>query len=153
MCVKSITWCLLVIFVVLCNNWMCFSPTHLFLSVVIPSLTLPPMLRFSAPDGVAVSSHKARYATFFDVAVLRCLLQPHWVEEGVYWALMFYLHRLREILEEEPHKQSEPPNTALPRPRSSSMVAVTPSLVNTHKTQVWLRSELYVKSHHILPFF
>ncbi|XP_048124538.1 protein unc-80 homolog isoform X5 [Alosa alosa] len=107
----------------------------------------PSQKRFSAPDGVAVSfSQKARYATFFDVAVLRCLLQPHWVEEGVYWALMFYLHRLREILEEKPHKQSEPPNTALPRPRSSSMVAVTPSLVNTHKTQDMLKCNEEEKS-------
>ncbi|KAL2102184.1 hypothetical protein ACEWY4_001352 [Coilia grayii] len=90
---------------------------------------------FSAPDGPPVASERARYATFFDVAVLRCLLQPHWVEEGVYWALMFYLQRLRQILEEKSHRQPEQPKTALPRPRSSSMVAVAPSLVNTHKTQ------------------
>lgn len=49
---------------------------------------------------------------------------------------MFYLQRLRQILEERPERVPEPLVTPLPRPRSSSMVAATPSLVNTHKTQV-----------------
>uniref|UniRef100_A0A3Q1GA76 Unc-80 homolog (C. elegans) n=1 Tax=Acanthochromis polyacanthus TaxID=80966 RepID=A0A3Q1GA76_9TELE len=82
-----------------------------------------------------VSLCLSRYATYFDVAVLRCLLQPHWTEEGVHWALMYYLQRLRQILEERPERTPEPLVTPLPRPRSSSMVAATPSLVNTHKTQ------------------
>ncbi|XP_028832106.1 protein unc-80 homolog isoform X5 [Denticeps clupeoides] len=106
-----------------------------------PSLQ-PPRERVSSPKktspsgGVCMSmTQRARYATYFDVAVLRCLLQPHWAEEGVYWALMFYLQRLKQILEEKPHKSPEVPLTALPRPRSSSMVAAAPSLVNTHKTQ------------------
>ncbi|XP_056440893.1 protein unc-80 homolog [Gadus chalcogrammus] len=90
----------------------------------------------SAPGVLAPSlCQRARYASYFDVAVLRCLLQPHWTEEGVHWALMYYLHRLRHILEERPHRPPEPLATPLPRPRSSSMVAATPSLVNTHKTQ------------------
>uniref|UniRef100_A0A6Q2X9I2 Uncharacterized protein n=1 Tax=Esox lucius TaxID=8010 RepID=A0A6Q2X9I2_ESOLU len=90
----------------------------------------------SAPTGIPVSlAQRARYATYFDVAVLRCLLQPHWTEEGVHWALMFYLQRLRQILEERPERPPEPLVPPLPRPRSSSMVAATPSLVNTHKTQ------------------
>ncbi|XP_072434871.1 protein unc-80 homolog isoform X2 [Chiloscyllium punctatum] len=80
-------------------------------------------------------SQKSRYATYFDVAVLRCLLQPHWSEEGIHWALMYSLQRLRQILEEKPDRPSEPEITHLPRPRSSSMVAAAPSLVNTHKTQ------------------
>ncbi|XP_067844006.1 protein unc-80 homolog [Heptranchias perlo] len=80
-------------------------------------------------------SQKSRYATYFDVAVLRCLLQPHWSEEGIHWALMYYLQRLRQILEEKPDRPSEPEISHLPRPRSSSMVAAAPSLVNTHKTQ------------------
>ncbi|XP_063286017.1 protein unc-80 homolog isoform X12 [Pelobates fuscus] len=78
---------------------------------------------------------KSRYATYFDVAVLRCLLQPHWSEEGTQWSLMYYLHRLRHMLEEKPEKSPEPDEPPLPRPRSSSMVAAAPSLVNTHKTQ------------------
>uniref|UniRef100_A0A8D3E268 Unc-80 homolog (C. elegans) n=1 Tax=Scophthalmus maximus TaxID=52904 RepID=A0A8D3E268_SCOMX len=97
-----------------------------------PSKPLPT----SAPAGLPTSvAQRARYATYFDVAVLRCLLQPHWTEEGVHWALMFYLQRLRQILEERPERTPEPLVTPLPRPRSSSMVAATPSLVNTHKTQ------------------
>uniref|UniRef100_A0ABM5ELF9 Protein unc-80 homolog isoform X8 n=1 Tax=Pogona vitticeps TaxID=103695 RepID=A0ABM5ELF9_9SAUR len=78
---------------------------------------------------------KSRYATYFDVAVLRCLLQPHWSEEGTQWSLMYYLQRLRHMLEEKPEKPPEPEVPQLPRPRSSSMVAAAPSLVNTHKTQ------------------
>uniref|UniRef100_A0A4X2K840 Unc-80 homolog, NALCN channel complex subunit n=1 Tax=Vombatus ursinus TaxID=29139 RepID=A0A4X2K840_VOMUR len=78
---------------------------------------------------------RSRYATYFDVAVLRCLLQPHWSEEGTQWSLMYYLQRLRHMLEEKPEKSPEPEILHLPRPRSSSMVAATPSLVNTHKTQ------------------
>ncbi|XP_010005676.1 PREDICTED: protein unc-80 homolog, partial [Chaetura pelagica] len=78
---------------------------------------------------------KSRYATYFDVAVLRCLLQPHWSEEGTQWSLMYYLQRLRHMLQEKPEKPPEPEITPLPRPRSSSMVAAAPSLVNTHKTQ------------------
>ncbi|MEJ1271987.1 unc-80 NALCN activator [Cricetulus griseus] len=48
---------------------------------------------------------------------------------------MYYLQRLRHMLEEKPEKTAEPDIPLLPRPRSSSMVAATPSLVNTHKTQ------------------
>nr|XP_054603628.1 protein unc-80 homolog isoform X2 [Nothobranchius furzeri] len=96
----------------------------------------PSKKKTSAPAGLPPSlSQRARYATYFDVAVLRCLLQPHWTEEGVHWALMYYLQRLRQILEERPERNPEPLVTPLPRPRSSSMVAATPSLVNTHKTQ------------------
>ncbi|XP_068101296.1 protein unc-80 homolog isoform X20 [Hyperolius riggenbachi] len=87
-----------------------------------PSLVIPPC-------------QKSRYATYFDVAVLRCLLQPYWSEEGTQWALMYYLYRLRHMLEEKPEKSPEPEDLPMPRPRSSSMVAAAPSLVNTHKTQ------------------
>uniref|UniRef100_A0A4W6FFB1 Unc-80 homolog, NALCN channel complex subunit n=1 Tax=Lates calcarifer TaxID=8187 RepID=A0A4W6FFB1_LATCA len=100
------------------------------------SMSLSSSPRTSAPAGLPTSvAQRARYATYFDVAVLRCLLQPHWTEEGVHWALMYYLQRLRQILEERPERAPEPLVTPLPRPRSSSMVAATPSLVNTHKTQ------------------
>ncbi|TKS66638.1 Protein unc-80 -like protein [Collichthys lucidus] len=101
-----------------------------------PPVKGPSKKKTSAPAGLPTSlAQRARYATYFDVAVLRCLLQPHWTEEGVHWALMFYLQRLRQILEERPERAPEPLVTPLPRPRSSSMVAATPSLVNTHKTQ------------------
>ncbi|KAA0713172.1 Protein unc-80 -like protein [Triplophysa tibetana] len=96
--------------------------------------------KFSVPSGISVSQ-RARYATYFDVAVLRCLMQPHWTEEGVHWALIFYLQRLRQILQEKPERPPEPLIPPLSRPRSSSMVAATPSLVNTHKTQFKNRKE------------
>ncbi|ETE65869.1 Protein unc-80-like protein, partial [Ophiophagus hannah] len=64
---------------------------------------------------------RSRYATYFDVAVLRCLLQPHWSEEGTQWSLMYYLQRLRHMLEEKPEKSFDPEAPPLPRPRSSSM--------------------------------
>ncbi|XP_006022347.1 protein unc-80 homolog [Alligator sinensis] len=92
----------------------------------------PPRPRISV---VIPPCQKSRYATYFDVAVLRCLLQPHWSEEGTQWSLMYYLQRLRHMLQEKPEKPPEPEITPLPRPRSSSMVAAAPSLVNTHKTQ------------------
>ncbi|MEE6491018.1 hypothetical protein FKM82_016071 [Ascaphus truei] len=93
----------------------------------------PPFPRTSL---VIPPCQKSRYATYFDVAVLRCLLQPHWSEEGTQWSLMYYLHRLKHMLEEKPEKSPEPVEPPLPRPRSSSMVAAAPSLVNTHKTQI-----------------
>ena len=36
-------------------------------------------------------------ATYFDVAVLRCLFSPQWDTEGVYWALRYLHQRLLEI--------------------------------------------------------
>lgn len=109
---------------------------------------LPGPCRTSAPAGLpAFLSQRGRYATYFDVAVLRCLLQPHWTEEGVHWALMYYLQRLRQILEERPERVPEPLVAPLPRPRSSSMVAATPSLVNTHKTQVMTTAEYKLVLH------
>lgn len=100
-----------------------FPNTKFFVIYDRVSLVIPPC-------------QKSRYATYFDVAVLRCLLQPHWSEEGTQWSLMYYLQRLRHMLEEKPEKPPEPEVPQLPRPRSSSMVAAAPSLVNTHKTQV-----------------
>ncbi|XP_029696083.1 protein unc-80 homolog isoform X12 [Takifugu rubripes] len=101
-----------------------------------PPVKGPSKKKTSAPAGLPASlAQRARYATYFDVAVLRCLLQTHWTEEGVHWALMYYLQRLRQILEERPERVAEPLAAPLPRPRSSSMVAAAPSLVNTQKTQ------------------
>uniref|UniRef100_F1KZ61 Protein unc-80 n=2 Tax=Ascaris suum TaxID=6253 RepID=F1KZ61_ASCSU len=36
-------------------------------------------------------------ATYFDVAVIRCLLIKHWSEDGVYWAMRYLLNRLADI--------------------------------------------------------
>ncbi|XP_024080721.1 protein unc-80 homolog [Cimex lectularius] len=53
-------------------------------------------------------------ATFLDVAVLRCLFISQWPEEGVYWALQFLYHRLRDVNDT---KREEPE----PRKRSNSL--------------------------------
>ncbi|XP_066993860.2 protein unc-80 homolog [Anabrus simplex] len=53
-------------------------------------------------------------ATFLDVAVLRCLFISQWQEEGVYWALQFFYHRLKEISEDSSSQQQ-------PRRRSNSL--------------------------------
>ena len=39
-------------------------------------------------------------ASYFDVAVLRCLFCPQWAEEGVYWALRYIHQRLLEVCDE-----------------------------------------------------
>lgn len=39
-------------------------------------------------------------ASYFDVAVLRCLFCLHWEEDGVYWALRYIHNRLLEICDE-----------------------------------------------------
>lgn len=107
----------------LMNYGIYIATFFVFLLIFRPSLVIPPC-------------QKSRYATYFDVAVLRCLLQPYWSEEGTQWSLMYYLYRLKHMLEEKPEKSPEPEEPPVPRPRSSSMVAAAPSLVNTHKTQV-----------------
>ncbi|KAL0270475.1 UNVERIFIED_CONTAM: hypothetical protein PYX00_007876 [Menopon gallinae] len=63
-----------------------------------------------------VSTHSSDVcaATFLDVAVLRCLFMSQWPEEGVFWALQFYYHRLREMSEEMGTQQQ-------PRRRSNSL--------------------------------
>ena len=39
-------------------------------------------------------------ASYFDVAVMRCLFCPQWVEEGCYWGLRYIHQRLLEINDE-----------------------------------------------------
>ncbi|BES88441.1 unc-80 homolog (Hypothetical protein) [Nesidiocoris tenuis] len=55
-------------------------------------------------------------ATLLDVAVMRCLFISQWPEEGVYWAIQFLYHRLRDVVDT---KKQEPE----PRKRSNSMPA------------------------------
>uniref|UniRef100_A0A5S6PYL0 UNC80 domain-containing protein n=1 Tax=Trichuris muris TaxID=70415 RepID=A0A5S6PYL0_TRIMR len=50
-------------------------------------------------------------ASYMDVAVLRCLFISHWSEEGVHWALIYFLGRLQTICEDiltdnAPHQRS-----------------------------------------------
>lgn len=107
-----------------------------YLRRVLGATNMSSLIFWNRVSMVIPPCQKSRYATYFDVAVLRCLLQPHWSEEGTQWSLMYYLQRLRHMLQEKPEKPPEPEITPLPRLRSSSMVAAAPSLVNTHKTQV-----------------
>ncbi|XP_052063828.1 protein unc-80 homolog [Mytilus californianus] len=39
-------------------------------------------------------------ASYFDVAVLRCLFCLHWSEEGIYWALRYIQQRMLEVCDE-----------------------------------------------------
>ena len=51
--------------------------------------------KYSGPSmvpGVPNESENA-LATYFDVAVIRCLFISHWSEDGVFWALMFLTRR------------------------------------------------------------
>ncbi len=74
-------------------------------------------------------------ATYFDVAVLRCLFCPQWAEEGVYWSLRYVHQRLLEICDERqrvectrerskslpaPHMQVSPGHTQPPSPPTPS---------------------------------
>ncbi|GAB6032279.1 hypothetical protein CHUAL_010920 [Chamberlinius hualienensis] len=66
----------------------------------------------SANRGVSVAD--TSMATFMDVAVLRCLFIPQWLEEGVFWALQYIFRRLDDI-----YNNGSPDET--PRKRSSSL--------------------------------
>ncbi|XP_046393341.1 protein unc-80 homolog [Ischnura elegans] len=68
-------------------------------------------------------------ATFLDVAVLRCLFVSQWQEEGVYWALQFLYHRLREI-NDETFMQQQPKrrSNSLPIPKIEVSIYQSPEL-------------------------
>uniref|UniRef100_A0A8D8LFR6 Protein unc-80 homolog n=1 Tax=Cacopsylla melanoneura TaxID=428564 RepID=A0A8D8LFR6_9HEMI len=81
----------------------------------VTSQTSPPLA--STKDSKPHTAEKERdmnSATFMDVAVLRCLFISQWPEEGVYWALQFIYHRLRDLNEEKVCQQQ-------PRRRSNSL--------------------------------
>ncbi|XP_059490383.1 protein unc-80 homolog isoform X4 [Neocloeon triangulifer] len=68
-------------------------------------------------------------ATFMDVAVLRCLFISQWCEEGVYWALQYLYHRLREINDEtstqfQPRRRSN----SLPIPKIEVSIYQSPEM-------------------------
>ncbi|CAB4054728.1 UNC80 [Lepeophtheirus salmonis] len=66
-------------------------------------------------------------ASYFDIAVLRCLYISYWSEEGVYWALTFFQKKLRGLtygmyngkLNGEPSTNGSDPSN--PRKRSNSL--------------------------------
>ncbi|KAK6643812.1 hypothetical protein RUM43_000075 [Polyplax serrata] len=78
---------------------------------------------------VSMHSTDVCAATFLDVAVLRCLFMSQWPEEGVYWALQFYYHRLREI-SEETNKQQQPRrrSNSLPIPKIEVSLYQSPEM-------------------------
>ncbi|XP_065337258.1 protein unc-80 homolog isoform X7 [Cloeon dipterum] len=68
-------------------------------------------------------------ATFMDVAVLRSLFISQWCEEGVYWALQYLYHRLREINDEtstqyQPRRRSN----SLPIPKIEVSIYQSPEM-------------------------
>nr|CAD7444735.1 unnamed protein product [Timema bartmani] len=70
-------------------------------------------------------------ATFLDVAVLRCLFVSQWQEEGVYWALQFLYHRLREISEDtSSQQQPRRRSNSLPIPKIEVSIYQSPEMKN-----------------------
>ncbi len=51
----------------------------------------------TASSSSRLSTEIVRSATFFDVAVMRCLLSSKWHSEGYIWALEYLGHRVSEI--------------------------------------------------------
>ena len=61
-------------------------------------------------------------ASYFDVAVLRCLFCPQWVEEGMYWALRYIHQRLLEVCDDMnrvEHVRERSKSLPIPDPVSS----------------------------------
>ena len=58
-----------------------------------PSLKQDMLNSPSRVPHVGNSESENALATFFDIAVLRCLFISHWPEDGVYWALTFFHKR------------------------------------------------------------
>ncbi|KAJ8031313.1 Protein unc-80-like [Holothuria leucospilota] len=67
----------------------------------------------------AARLHDTCAASHFDVAVMRCLFNPSWSEEGILWALNYILNRLRQIADE---------NTAADRVRQRSNSSPIPQI-------------------------
>lgn len=62
--------------------------------LIVSMLLFPlPCASISAAGAKPNSLTDPTLATFLDVAVLRCLFVPQWMEEGVFWALNFILRR------------------------------------------------------------
>ncbi|KAE8737653.1 hypothetical protein FOCC_FOCC016879, partial [Frankliniella occidentalis] len=92
------------------------KPTKPSVSPSAPKLTTAPSVSQQSTSTSAGEPPRLDLsaATFLDVAVLRCLFIPQWQEEGVFWALQFLYHRLRDVAEERAHQQQ-------PRRRSNSL--------------------------------
>ncbi|CAH1781833.1 unnamed protein product [Owenia fusiformis] len=68
-------------------------------------------------------------ASYFDVAVLRCLFCSNWCEDGVYWALRYIHNRLLDICDEIKHSdQTRERSKSLPIPDIKVSVYASPQL-------------------------
>lgn len=54
----------------------------------------------SGIKGPAITITDILSASYFDVAVLRCLFCLHWAEDGIYWALRYIQQRMLEVCDE-----------------------------------------------------
>lgn len=73
------------------------------------------------------SSQDVRSATYFDVAILRCLFIPQWEEDGVFWALQYLYERLKEMRDEECRTQrTRQRSSSLPMPKITVSLYETP---------------------------
>ncbi|PIK46541.1 hypothetical protein BSL78_16605 [Apostichopus japonicus] len=85
------------------------------------SAQMPAAATLSDPEirRPAARLHDTCAASHFDVAVMRCLFNPSWSEEGILWALNYILCRLRQIADE---------NTAADRVRQRSNSSPIPQI-------------------------
>ncbi|XP_033107479.1 protein unc-80 homolog isoform X2 [Anneissia japonica] len=83
-------------------------------------------------------------ATFFDIAVLRCLFCPNWNDEGIQWALTYLLTRLQEITDEKiASERVRHRSCSLPVPQIMvSMVAPVPNVTKKLSLPAFIKSEI-----------
>ncbi|XP_071950483.1 protein unc-80 homolog isoform X2 [Antedon mediterranea] len=83
-------------------------------------------------------------ATFFDVAVLRCLFSPNWNDEGIQWALTYLLTRLQEITDEKiASERVRHRSCSLPVPQIMvSMVAPVSNVTKKLSLPAFIRTEV-----------
>ena len=106
-------------------------------------------------DVKPLSIIKANAASYFDVAVLRCLFQPQWAEEGVYWALTYCLQRLRRALDAKAGRGEAGLLPPRPRPRSHS-VAAMPYLGadgRKSKARIYIGNLRFDQFNMLLPWY
>lgn len=72
----------------------------------------------SPTAGTVCTSTDALQASYFDVAVLRCLYIRHWSEPGVFWGLQYFYQRLLEICDaNSQHREFRKRSNSVPIPK------------------------------------
>ena len=74
-----------------------YSITEFFFNSNYPSLVISEEPTQSTEACELSTPDMTRHATFFDVAVMRCLLSSKWHSDGYIWALEYLGHRVTEI--------------------------------------------------------